>query len=113
MATAHGVCLLLFGHDVRLWYHDHKINCIGIQNMAFIQQIAVEDATGKLRQIYDAGIRRAGSVANIIKIMSLDADSCNASMMFYVSMMKRENALDAATREMLATVVSNVNDCYY
>jgi len=34
-------------------------------------------------------------------------------MQFYVSLMKRPNALDAARREMLATVVSNVNDCYY
>ena len=81
--------------------------------MAYIRQIEVDEATGKLKKIYDAGVQRAGSVANIIKIMSLDADSCHAAMMFYVSMMKRENALDAATRELLATVVSNVNDCYY
>ena len=34
-------------------------------------------------------------------------------MQFYTSLMKTENALTAAQREMLAAVVSNVNDCYY
>ncbi|MGI9517587.1 MAG: hypothetical protein ACR2NP_11095 [Pirellulaceae bacterium] len=81
--------------------------------MAYIRQVDVDEATGKLKKIYDAGVQRAGRVANIIKIMSLDADSCHASMMFYVSMMKNENALEPATREMLATGVSNINDCYY
>ncbi len=81
--------------------------------MAYIRQIDVENAEGLLKKIYDGGIQRVGAVANIIKIMSLDAPSCNASMQFYVSMMKTDNSLTPATREMLATIVSNVNDCYY
>jgi len=35
------------------------------------------------------------------------------SMGLYTSLMKRENALSPARREMLATVVSNINCCYY
>ena len=81
--------------------------------MSFIRQIEVDQAEGPLDRIYRAAVRRAGSVAHIVKIMSLDASVCNASMQFYVALMKSENALDAATRELLATVVSNVNDCYY
>ena len=52
-------------------------------------------------------------MANIIKVMSLDGRSVQGSMQFYVTLMKTENALDAARREMLATVVSNINECYY
>lgn len=81
--------------------------------MAFIQQIEASDATGKLSRIYDAAMDRVGYVANIIKVMSQDAHSCEASMKFYASLMKSKNDLSPAQREMLATVVSNVNDCFY
>ncbi len=82
--------------------------------MAFVRQINPEDdADGLLQRVYRAAIERAGGVANIIRVMSLDATVCQSSMMLYSSMMKRENSLKPADREMLATVVSHANDCYY
>ncbi len=81
--------------------------------MAFVKQIGEGEATGPLKGVYDAARDRTGSVAGIIKVMSLDARSLRASMQFYASLMKSDNALDAARREMLATVVSNINECYY
>ncbi len=81
--------------------------------MAFVSQVGEADATGVLQRVYAAAQSRAGTVANIIRVMSLDGRSVQASMQFYVSLMKSPNALDAARREMLATVVSNVNECYY
>ena len=81
--------------------------------MSYIRQVEVESAEGPIKQIYDMAVRRAGGVANIIRVMSLNPDVCQASMGFYVASVRSENVLDRATREMLATVVSNVNDCYY
>jgi len=81
--------------------------------MAFVEQIDDAEATGPLRRIYDAARQRAGGVANIIRVMSLDAPSAQTSLGLYASLMKRDNALDASRRELLATVVSNVNECYY
>lgn len=81
--------------------------------MAFIEQIAESDAEGALAQLYSSSRARAGGVANIIRVMSQDAASAIQAMQFYVSLMKSKNALDAARREMLAAVVSNVNDCFY
>lgn len=81
--------------------------------MPFIQQIEPQEATGRLKRIYDAAMKRAGYVAGIIKVMCQDPRSCEGSMGFYGSLMKMENALSSARREMLATVVSNVNDCFY
>jgi alkylhydroperoxidase family enzyme len=81
--------------------------------MAYIEQVSEEQATGSLKKVYDAGSSRAGSVANIIRVMSQDARSLQASMQFYLSVMKSSNPLSPARREMLATVVSNVNACYY
>lgn len=81
--------------------------------MSYIAITSETEATGKLQRLYEAAIQRTGRVANIIKMMSLDADIAQASMQFYVALMKSPNALSAARREMLAAVVSNYNDCYY
>lgn len=81
--------------------------------MAHIKQIPKERADGVLKRVYDAAMSRAGRIANIIRVMSHDGRSAQASMGFYVSLMKTDNALPARQREMLATVVSNINDCYY
>jgi alkylhydroperoxidase family enzyme len=81
--------------------------------MAFIQQIAESDAEGAVDRLYSSSRARAGGVANIIRVMSQDGASAAQSMQFYVNLMKSKNALDPAQREMLATVVSNVNDCFY
>jgi alkylhydroperoxidase family enzyme len=81
--------------------------------MAYIRQVSEDDATGRLRLVYDAARTRAGSVANIIKVMSCDARTTETSMQFYVSLMKAPGPLSSARREMLATVVSNINDCFY
>jgi alkylhydroperoxidase family enzyme len=81
--------------------------------MPFIEQIEPDQATGRLKRIYEAAMKRAGYIAGIIKVMSQDPASCEGSMGFYGSLMKAKNELSAARREMLATVVSNVNDCFY
>ncbi len=81
--------------------------------MMHVRPVAEQDATGLLERVYAAARQRAGEVAGIIKVMSLDPPSTQASMQFYASLMKRPNALEAARREMLATVVSNLNACYY
>jgi len=84
--------------------------------MPFIRIIppgSPEAATGPLKTIYDGGKARAGEVAQIIQLMSLDPHLLGASMQMYLSMMKRPNALPGAQREMLAVVVSNINDCFY
>jgi alkylhydroperoxidase family enzyme len=81
--------------------------------MAYVRQVHEGEPGGILKRVYDAALVRAGRVANIIKVMSLDPASLEASMGLYVSLMKSPNALSAARREMLATVVSNINECYY
>ena len=81
--------------------------------MAYIEQIAEEDASERLARIYAAARERAGGVANIIRVMSRDAAVLEGSMLFYVNLMKSPNALSTARRELLAAVVSNINDCYY
>ncbi len=81
--------------------------------MAFIKQVGETEATGVLQRVYEAARGRSGGVANSIKVMSRDGRSVHGSMQLYVSVMKADNALSAPRREMLAAVVSNINECYY
>lgn len=81
--------------------------------MPFIQQIEPGDAVAELKRIYDSCIQRAGYVAGILKLQSLTPEMLRESIRFYVHLMKSPNALSPARREMIATVVSCVNDCYY
>ena len=81
--------------------------------MAWIRLIDESDAIGALAKLYESSRARAGGVANIIRVMSQDADSAAQSIRFYITLMKSPNALSPARREMLAAVVSNINDCYY
>lgn len=81
--------------------------------MPFVKLTGESEATGTLKAIYDAATARAGYVANIIKTMSPHPATAQASIGFYACLMKSENALNKARKEMLAAVVSNINDCYY
>ena len=81
--------------------------------MAYIRTIAPEDATGELKQHYDAAIQRAGRVYNIVRLSSLNPRALDASIRLYFSLMLGPGPLDRATREMLATVSSRALDCFY
>lgn len=81
--------------------------------MAYIMVVLPEEAEGTVKAEYDKGIRRAGRVSNILKIMSLSPEALQTSMRFYLTVMKGPSKLSRAQREMLATVVSHTNNCFY
>lgn len=80
--------------------------------MTRIETVAEPDASGTVAKIYDAARARAGRVSGVVKLMSLDPGTMRGSMQFYASLIAAD-ALSGSQREMLATVVSNVNGCYY
>ena len=82
--------------------------------MAWIRQVPHEEATGQLKKIYDGGVERAGEVANIIRVMSLRPRPLGMMMEFYMhTMLGPKSALSRYEREMLATVTSQCNSCFY
>jgi alkylhydroperoxidase family enzyme len=81
--------------------------------MPWIKQIPVEEATGLLKAQFDAALKRAGRVWHIVHIMSLNARAMRDSIAFYSTVMMGESPLSRVQREMLATVVSFENHCYY
>lgn len=81
--------------------------------MAWIRITSPDEATGRLKKIYDDAIRRAGRVWNILSLMSPNPAVLEASMGLYGATMHRPSPLSRAEREMLAVVVSRANDCHY
>lgn len=72
------------------------------------------EATGALARAYEAAVRRAGRVFQIVKTMSLAPRVQAASMALYREVMfDTHGGLSRADAEMLAVVTSRVNDCHY
>lgn len=81
--------------------------------MAYIRTIAPESASGPLKRLYDAAARRAGRIWNVVRLMSIKPDVLEASMSLYSALMQGRSRLSRGQREMIATVVSRANNCYY
>lgn len=80
--------------------------------MPWIEWIAEEEATGRLRELYDKYAGRFG-VDHILKIHSLNPDSLEHHYSLYAHLMRGPSNLSRAEREMIAVVVSVANDCFY
>lgn len=81
--------------------------------MSHIRIVQPEEATGELKEEYDAAVARAGKVFNIVKAMSLSPRVLSRSMALYREVMFGPSELSRAERELLAVVVSCANDCHY
>ena len=81
--------------------------------MAWIKVIGPEEATGELKQEYDQALERAGYIAQVLRIQSLNPKTLHLSTEIYKWIMKGPSGLSRAERELLGTVVSRVNHCFY
>lgn len=81
--------------------------------MAYVKISPPEEATGKLKAEYEAAVKRAGYVANILRLQSANPDTLHHSTGVYISCMLADSGLSRAEREMVAVVVSAINQCFY
>ena len=81
--------------------------------MAHIRQVRDDEATGRLKAVYDEAIARAGKVFGILRVQSLNPPVLDASIAMYKTIMFGASPLSRARRELIATVVSRANDCFY
>jgi len=81
--------------------------------MAWINTISPDEATGELKRYYEEAKKRAGRVFNILRVQSLNPPVLAASTRLYVTLMHGPGSLTRGEREMLATVTSWANDCFY
>lgn len=81
--------------------------------MPWIRVIGLDEATGLLKQQYEAALQRAGRIWNIVSIMSQNPPALKASMAFYGALMHGPSPLSRSQRELIAVVVSRANGCVY
>lgn len=82
--------------------------------MAWIQTVDEADATGIVKEEYDAALARAGQLYNIVKLLSVRPKSMRPFIELYIAIMFDEDSpLSRMQREMIATVVSKANECHY
>jgi uncharacterized peroxidase-related enzyme len=81
--------------------------------VAYLRLVNEDEASGLLKEEYDAAVARAGKVFNIVKAMSLRPGVLRSSMQLYRDVMFGRSGLSRVERELLAVVVSRANDCHY
>ncbi len=81
--------------------------------MAYLRLVDEDEASGLLKDEYEAAVARAGKVFNIVKAMSLRPGVLRRSMELYREAMHGRSGLSRIERELLAVVVSRANDCHY
>jgi alkylhydroperoxidase family enzyme len=81
--------------------------------VAHLRLTEPDDADGLLAEEYAAAVGRAGKVFNIVRSMSLSPETLHSSMELYKANMFGPSGLSRLERELLATVVSAANECFY
>ena len=81
--------------------------------MAWIETIPPEAAEGLLKKEYDEAVARSGGVTNVVSLSSLNPESLAAWVGVYKTVMYGPSPLERYERELVATVVSQENNCHY
>lgn len=81
--------------------------------MPHVHILSYEETTGVARREYDAAMRRAGRVWNIVSVQSQLPEVMRDSIRIYLSIMYGPSPLSRAQREMMAVVTSQANECHY
>lgn len=81
---------------------------------AWIETINPKEAEAELKLLYDANFdRQHGVVDHILQIHSLHPQSLQDHVQLYKTLMFGPSPLSRAQREMIAVVVSAINQCKY
>ena len=81
--------------------------------MAWIKMIPEAELENELKDWYDKLREPSGGVANILRIHSINTSTLKGYYELYNSAMKGSKDLSRKRREMIAVVVSTVNQCHY
>lgn len=81
--------------------------------MAWIDVTDESEASGRLKTVYDEIAEARGKLSNIMRVHSLRPEAMRQHMALYKTLLFGRSSLPRADRELLAVVVSAVNDCAY
>ena len=81
--------------------------------MAWIDTINERDADGSLKDQYAKLKDSRSGVDNILKIPSLNPESLDTHVRLYKTIMYGKSPISRVDREMIAVLVSSINQCHY
>jgi alkylhydroperoxidase family enzyme len=81
--------------------------------MAYIDYVEKDAASPELATLYDRYRVPGGEVDNILRIHGLNPPSLEAHFGLYKTLMRGKSDLSRKQREMIAVVVSTINECHY
>ena len=81
--------------------------------MAWIAEIDEREAKGSLKDQYSKLKEPWGGIDNRLKIHSLNPESLAAHVQLYKTVMFGKSPIPRIDREMIALVVSSINQCHY
>ncbi len=81
--------------------------------MAWIKVLSDSEAQGRTREVFDEIRKARGKIGNIMRVQGLNPSALKSHLELYVSIMFQHSGLSRVQREMIATVVSSVNQCQY
>jgi len=81
--------------------------------MAWIAEIDEREAKGSLKDQYSKLKEPWGGIDNILKVHSLNPESLDAHVQLYKTVMFGKSPIPRIDREMIALVVSSINQCHY
>ena len=81
--------------------------------MAWIAEIDEREAKGSLKDQYSKLKEPWGGIDNILKIHSLNPESLAAHVQLYKTVMFGKSPIPRIDREMIALLVSSINQCHY
>ena len=81
--------------------------------MTWIAEIDEREAKGSLKDQYSKLKEPWGGIDNILKVHSLNPESLAAHVQLYKTVMFGKSPIPRIDREMIALVVSSINQCHY
>lgn len=83
--------------------------------MAMVNMIAEDEATGRVKEVYDRIRSELGIdfVPNLYKVMAADPGYLEANWNKVQAVMGKQGRLDRLTKEIIAVAVSAVHGCDY
>ena len=82
--------------------------------MAYVRIVPVDEATGLLKDLWDADVARRGWIANIRSASSVRPHLVESFFRHYQNVMNAaDSGLTPAERQMVATVTAVSNHCEY
>lgn len=83
--------------------------------MALVKLISEEEATGKVKDLYEEIKATLGTdfVPNLYRAMAAKPEYLEANWRKDQAVMSRSGRLDPLTKEIIAVAVSAANDCHY